>query len=88
MKHRLTIQQHKDIAKVLLESICHIGYVHLRASLTYGKRSRASTAANSAYSGLQKLRSRLDDDICAENPRDDSVLGIYYPDRQAENEQT
>ncbi len=82
MKHKLTIQQHSDIAGPLLDSIQRVGLINLRASQAYGKRSKPARSSDRAFTVLQRLRSALDDALCAEHPRDDSVLTIYYPDRQ------
>lgn len=78
MKPTPTIDEHVAIADMLGLSRNNMLTIYIRLARAMRQDHRAVRASSRAHTLLSRLTSRLDDLICAEHPKDDSVLRVYY----------
>jgi|LGOV01.1.fsa_nt_gb hypothetical protein len=75
-KSGITIEEHRQLGQELFQ--IRESLVKLSADLSKAYPLKLASLATDAWQAVDALRSKLEDQVCRENPADDAAIDMYY----------
>ena len=75
-KPGLSIEEHRQLGQELFQM--RESLVKLTETLSKAYPQPLSSLADNAWQAVDAIRSKLEDQVCRENPEDNAALSMYY----------